>query len=72
MAAGGGIRIQNVTVRGGADGKTPQFKLEDGILYNSYDNGRVWHAIGMTLPVVTEDDNGKTLKVVNGKWVVSN
>lgn len=46
MAAGGGIKINNISVRGGADGKTPIFKIENGNLYNSYTSGTTWNKIG--------------------------
>ena len=44
--AGGGVKINNITVSGGADGKTPIFKIEAGYLYNSYDNGTTWYSLG--------------------------
>lgn len=44
--AGGGIKINNIKVSGGADGKTPVFNIEDGYLFNSYDNGKTWHKLG--------------------------
>lgn len=46
MAIGGGIKINNITVRGGADGKTPVFKIENGHLYNKYDNTAKWQDLG--------------------------
>lgn len=44
--AGGGVKINNITVSGGADGKTPTFKIDDGVLYNSYDGGVTWRELG--------------------------
>lgn len=46
--AGGGIKINNIKIIGGADGKTPVFKIENGKLYNSYNNGveGSWYEIG--------------------------
>lgn len=44
--AGGGIKVNNITVSGGADGKTPVFKIEDGKLFNSYNNGVSWYELG--------------------------
>lgn len=46
--AGGGIKINNTKIIGGADGKTPVFKIENGKLYNSYKNGEEgsWYEIG--------------------------
>lgn len=44
--AGGGIKINNTKIVGGADGRTPVFKIENGILFNSYDNGRSWSSLG--------------------------
>lgn len=50
--AGGGVKINNISVRGGANGKTPTFALGESIsqtsghLYNSYDNGVNWHDLG--------------------------
>lgn len=46
MAAGGGIKINNITVRGGADGKTPVFKIENERLFISYDSGTNWKDLG--------------------------
>lgn len=44
--AGGGVKINNISVRGGANGKTPTFKIEDGHLYNSYNGGTTWNDLG--------------------------
>lgn len=44
--AGGGVKINNINVNGGANGKTPTFKIENGHLYNSYDNGTNWYDLG--------------------------
>ena len=44
--AGGGIKINNTKVVGGANGKTPIFKIENGVLYNSYNNGTTWYELG--------------------------
>ena len=44
--AGGGIKINNTKIIGGADGKTPIFEVKnDGFLYNSYDNGNTWNIL---------------------------
>lgn len=43
--AGGGIRVNNITVSGGANGKTATFKIEDGKLYNSFDD-LTWYDLG--------------------------
>lgn len=44
--AGGGVKINNINVVGGANGRTATFKIEGGHLYNSYDNGVNWHDLG--------------------------
>lgn len=50
--AGGGVKINNISVVGGANGKTPTFALGENIsqtsghLYNSYDNGLNWYDLG--------------------------
>lgn len=46
--AGGGIKINNITISGGggADGRTPIFKIEDGELFYSYNDGKLWHRLG--------------------------
>lgn len=44
--AGGGVKVNNFTINGGANGKTPTFKIEGGHLYNSYDNGTTWGDLG--------------------------
>lgn len=46
--AGGGVKINNISVRGGANGKTPRFKIEDGNLYNTYQDGENpnWNNLG--------------------------
>lgn len=53
--AGGGIKINNIKVSGGADGKTPIFKIEGENLYNSYDNGRTWNIIGKVVGANGQD-----------------
>ena len=44
--AGGGVKINNITVTGGANGRTATFKIENGKLYNSYDSGLTWYELG--------------------------
>lgn len=46
--AGGGVKINNISVRGGANGKTPRFKIENGHLYNTYQDGENpdWNDLG--------------------------
>lgn len=53
--AGGGIKINNIKVSGGADGKTPIFKIEGENLYNSYDNGSTWNIIGKVVGANGQD-----------------
>ena len=44
--AGGGIKQNFITVRGGADGRTPIFNITDGNLAYSYDEGSTWFSLG--------------------------
>ena len=53
--AGGGIKFNNISVIGGANGKTPIFKIEDGHLYNSYNNGSTWNDLGQVRGVDGSD-----------------
>lgn len=51
--AGGGVKINNIAITGGANGRTPTFKIENGKLYNSYDSGVTWYELGQVV-----GDNG--------------
>ena len=44
--AGGGVKINNINVKGGANGRTATFKIENGHLYNSYNSGVSWYDLG--------------------------
>lgn len=44
--AGGGIKQNNITIRGGADGITPEFMIEDDNLKVSYDNKISFTSLG--------------------------
>lgn len=68
MAAGGGIKINNISVRGGADGKTAIFKIENGYLYPSYNNGTTWEK---TLGQVKGEDGAEGEKGDTGAKLVS-
>lgn len=59
--AGGGVKINNINITGGANGKTPIFKLENGILYNSYDNGDNWYALGRFTSIPAGGNAGQIL-----------
>jgi hypothetical protein len=65
--AGGGIKINNISVSGGADGKTPVFKIENGKLFNSYDNGITWYELGQ----VKGADGSNGVDGKNGAKLVS-
>ena len=65
--AGGGIKINNISVSGGADGKTPVFKIENGKLFNSYDNGITWYELGQ----VKGADGNNGVDGKNGAKLVS-
>lgn len=61
--AGGGIKVNNITVSGGADGLTPVFKIEGGILFYSYNNREEgsWYELGQVKGVDgTNGKDGKT------------
>ena len=59
--AGGGIKISNIKINGGADGRTPIFKIEGEYLYNSYDNGTTWKEIDKVVGTNGKDGaDGKT------------
>lgn len=47
--AGGGVKINNIAVRGGADGKTPEFKRENDTLFYTFDKGdeKTWYSLGI-------------------------
>ncbi|MBR5202940.1 MAG: hypothetical protein IKW45_06715 [Clostridia bacterium] len=61
--AGGGIRINNIKVSGGANGKTATFKIEDGKLYNSFD-GITWYELG-TVKGADGKDGATGAKIVS-------
>lgn len=48
--AGGGVKNNYISVIGGANGKTPTFKIENGHLYNTYgdpnSDSATWHDLG--------------------------
>ena len=55
----------------GEDGKTPSFKIEDGYLYYSFDNGQTWTKIDYNLNGSDGNDgvDGKTPYIGdNGNW----
>lgn len=52
--AGGGVKINNIKVIGGANGKTPRVKIEGTNLYVSYDN-QTWTDMGRVVGAKGQD-----------------
>ena len=52
--AGGGVKINNIKVIGGANGKTPRVKIEGTNLYVSYDN-QTWTDMGRVVGANGQD-----------------
>lgn len=56
----------------GEDGKTPEFKIENGYLYASYDNGVSWgNPLGYVKGENGDDGITPTFKIENGELLVS-
>lgn len=45
--AGGGIRMNNISISGGADGRTPEFNVVNGELFYSFDNWVTRYSLGV-------------------------
>ena len=65
----------------GVDGITPQFKIEDGYWFISYDNGASWEKLGQatgdngqdgSVPKISvkQDVDGEWYWTVNGEWLL--
>lgn len=65
--AGGGIKMNYIAVRGGADGKTPVVKVENGDLYSSYDNWETKSNLGR----VKGEDGEQGEKGATGAKIIS-
>ena len=66
--------VQGPTGPTGAAGATPQFKIEDGYWYMSYDGGTIWEQLGKAIgesgdsffKSVTHDDKSVTFTLADG------